>query len=89
MLGVLVKAALLHSGTPMTMFNGQGGGKPNIPLGAPPDNTQGYGRIELLHILPLSGYTGFDLYVDDLRVIGENAKITYTVHIVDVLQPLK
>lgn len=87
--GVLVKAMILHSGSAMTEFNGNEGGTPNIPLGSPPDFTQGYGRINLMNVLPLSGYTGFDLFVDDLHVINEYSTNNYWVTVRDSSIPLK
>lgn len=89
--GVLVKALLLQSGSPMILYYKQGSDSSltNVMLSAPPDMYQGYGRITLLNILPLPGYTAFDLFVDDLRVIGQNAVITYQVTITDSSIPLK
>ena len=87
--GVLVKAMLLHSGSAMSLFNGQDGGKSDISLGSPPDNTQGFGRIDLMNALPLTNYNGFDLFVDDLVPISENVDINYVAVITNSKLPLK
>jgi hypothetical protein len=87
--GVLVKAVILHSGSQMQLYNGAGIGKSNVQLGYGPDNYQGYGRIKLLNVLPLSGYTAFDLFVDDLNTLNERSAKTYTVKIRDPSVPLK
>jgi hypothetical protein len=87
--GVLVKAMLLHSGTQMSIFNGQEASNPDVSLNAPPDMYQGYGRINLLNVLPLATYTKFDLYVDDLRDIGENTAVQYIVTVSDATVPVK
>lgn len=89
--GVLMKAVLLHSGSKMTQFNGAacGCGTPSVNLGAPPDSTQGYGRITLSNVLPLSGKFNFDLFVMDLTRIQANSKIIYHAHVASSSTPLK
>jgi hypothetical protein len=87
--GVLVKAVLLHSGSQMQLYNGATNGKPNVQLGAVPDNYQGFGRIKLLNVLPLSGSTTFDLFVDNLNTVHERSSKTYTVKIQNSSIPLK
>ena len=50
--------------------------------GAPPDFLQGYGRVTLRNTLPLPAvYTGFDLYVDDLRNIVAGQTLYYMVKV--------
>jgi hypothetical protein len=84
--GVLVKAILLHSGQAMTRFNG----RPNSsPLDAPPDSTQGYGRVTLSNVLPLSGVYNFDLFVEDLTRITQNSQWTYHAVVGSSSKPLK
>ncbi len=87
--GVLVKAILLNSGTAMTLFNG--GGSQDVPLGNPPDYTQGFGRITLSNVLPLQGTNIFDLFVDDGRVLGENSQVGYAIRLLkqSVQMPIK
>lgn len=87
--GVLVKAVILHSGSQMQLYNGAIIGRGNVQLGQEPDNYQGYGRIKLLNVLPLSGYTTFDLYVDDLNTINERSTKIYTVNVRNPSIPLK
>eukprot|EP01037_Dinobryon_pediforme_P018703 gene18703-19004_t len=54
--GVLVKAVLLHSGQQVSLYNSA------IPLGNTPDDYQGYGRVDLLNVLPLAS-SPFSLFV--------------------------
>jgi hypothetical protein len=86
--GVLVKALLINSGSAMTLYHG--GGPADIPLGAPPDTMQGFGRVTLANVLPLKGvYQGYDLFVDDLHVITPSQVVTYTVNISNSTAPLR
>lgn len=51
-------------------------------IGAPPDFLQGYGRVTLRNTLPLPDvYSGFDLYVDDLRNIVAGQTLYYMVKV--------
>lgn len=85
-LGVLLKAALLHSGGE----HGQLLQQRNLEsLGSPPDNVQGYGIVDLSNVLPLPDGSPFDLFVDDLRTIAENSMVTYTVAVQNSNYPLK
>jgi Subtilase family len=84
--GVLVKAVLLHSGKPMKAF---WSGDNILPLKtSPPDNYQGYGLITLSTVLPLNA-SAYDLFVDDLRSISQNAIVSYTVTVANARIPLK
>ena len=89
--GVLIKAVLLHSGTPMKLFDGQacGCGTPSVTLNSPPDSTQGYGRITLSNVLPLYNTFIFDLFVLDLVRINANTKLVYHAHVTNTNTPLK
>ena len=89
--GVLTKAILLHSGTGMIRYDGGlcNCGKPTTYLGAPPDSTQGYGRITLSNVLPLKGVYNFNLFVEDLTTITSNNKIIYHAHVLSSSTPLK
>ncbi len=73
----------------MQLYNGAVLGKSNTNLGSAPDNYQGYGRIKLLNVLPLSGYTNFDLFIDDLYTLNERSSRTYTVTVRDPSTPVK
>lgn len=58
----------------MKMF--AGGGSKNVPLGASPDFTQGFGRIGFMNVLPLRGVNQkFDLFVADAINIKENEQL--------------
>ena len=58
-----------------------------IPLGNTPDDYQGYGRVDLLNVLPLAS-SPFSLFVHEssLLQIQENV---FTVSISDSSQPFK
>jgi len=86
--GVLMKAIVLHSGSSMTLYN-WGTAQGNVALGAPPDMYQGYGRINLKNVLPLTGVSNFDLFVADLVLVGENANIDYSVQVTGSGKPLR
>jgi len=77
--GVLTKALLIHSGKQLDLFDG--GGDKDRTLGTPPDNFQGWGRINLSNILSVPGINQFDLFVDDLVPIEDESRITYNVEI--------
>jgi hypothetical protein len=51
--GSLLKALVLHSGKGMAAYHGP---SKMTTLGYPPDNYQGYGRMDLAQLLPLSVY---------------------------------
>jgi hypothetical protein len=80
--GVLTKAVLIHSGTGMSMYDGESDDQ-DQGLGAPPDFYQGFGRITLQNVLPLPNFLSLDLFVDDQFCLGENSAVSYKV----VLQP--
>ena len=93
--GVLLKAAILHSGTSASMVGVEDSDSAfyyyevETTLSNTPDNFQGYGRVFLQNILPLKGKFDFDLYFDDLRAINENSDIVYYVNVLDSTRPLK
>jgi hypothetical protein len=84
---VLIKALLLHSGSAMSLYDG-GGGPLDTVLNNTPDFTQGYGRVNLANIIPLTTNV-FDLFVDDLHLIKEYSTIAYSVNIQSFQKPLK
>lgn len=86
--GVLIKALLINSGSEMALYHG--GGPSDIPLQAPPDTMQGFGRITLNNVAPLRNvYDQFDLFVDDLRTILPDTSIAYCVSIASSDAPLR
>ncbi len=87
--GPLVKAVLIHSNSPMSMYNG--GGDRDVQLGAAPDYMQGFGRVTLSNALPLQGTNLFDLFVDGDSSLGEYSQASYAVRIDDGVldMPLK
>jgi hypothetical protein len=61
--GPLLKALVLHSGKAVLAYRGS----KLIPLSNPPDTYQGYGRMDLMNILPLASYqtSNLQLFVED------------------------
>jgi len=83
--GVLIKAILLHSATPVKQFNALRT-EDKIQLGNGPDSIQGYGRVTLTNVLALpNGKSNFDLYVVNQVPIGEFSELIYSV---DCLTPV-
>ena len=76
-LGPTVKALLMHSGVAMDR-------------GPAPDVYQGYGRVDLLNILPLATYSKspYTLFLDQ-GTITPLTEYTYKVTVKSTLQPLK
>ncbi|CAM9359817.1 unnamed protein product, partial [Ectocarpus fasciculatus] len=87
--GATVKAMLIHSGETMTRYPG-GSKEGSVTLGTVPDIMQGFGRVALSNVLPLSGTTvsGFDLFLDELSMTSYTTK-TYTVVVLKNTAPLK
>lgn len=56
--GVLLKALVLQSGQAMTAYHSS---SKIVGLSTPPDTYQGYGRVNLLNILPVTNYEQSDL----------------------------
>jgi hypothetical protein len=81
--GTLVKAMLIGSGNPMNAYitRGRNTTVPYTKLGVPPDYFQGYGRVQLNHVLPLNGATPPEqrLYVEDQVEVEENSERVYKV----------
>jgi hypothetical protein len=90
--GVLVKAVLITSGEPMYAYLTRGRTTviPDTILGVPPDYFQGYGRVMLSNVLPLTGttHTAFQLFVQDLFEIKQNTVAKYTVTVTNNSLPL-
>lgn len=86
--GLLLKVILLHSGSQLTKKHGISDALDQL-LGAPPDNVQGYGRIQLSNVLPLNGKFNFDLYFADLFGLAENSATYFKVYVAESSKPLK
>lgn len=87
--GVLIKALLLHSGQPMSTYKGINSGD-DMNLGMPPDNVQGYGRVQLTNVLPVPGESSdFDLFILDKETIEDGEEILIIVDLPDSAPPLK
>ena len=50
-----------------------------VPLGPPPDSTQGYGRVTFKNVLPLRNVYVFDLFVDDLVTVNAFSSVNYAI----------
>jgi hypothetical protein len=86
--GVMVKVLILHAGTKMVKKHGVSADLDQY-LGEPPDNIQGYGRIQLDKVLPLAPNNIFDLYLHDGFGLAENSETFYKVFVSDSSIPLK
>ena len=87
--GATVKAMLIHSGEAMDEYPG-GDTEGEITLVTTPDFLQGFGRVSLQNVLPLSGTTvaGLDLFVDEISMSSFKTT-TYTVAVTGSASPLK
>jgi hypothetical protein len=89
--GATVKAAIIHSGAQMTRYVTKSGAyEETQSVGSTPDILQGFGRMFLQNVLPLSGTTpaNFDLFVDE-STISSYSRVTYTVTVSGNGAPLK
>lgn len=85
--GMLLKALMINSGSQMALYHG--GGSRDVPLGAPPDYMQGFGRVTLSNVLPLKDiYNDKDLFVDDMHSLVAGQTITYVVLVASNKSPL-
>jgi len=92
--GALVKAMLIHSTVPMMAWDAGSVATPTlVALGAPPDNQQGFGRLDLSLSLLSSSSTpaggGLSLWCSDSEVVASGGHVSYTFHVVSAAQPLK
>ena len=87
-LGPTIKALLMHSAVGMNSYISSSGF--SIPLTTTPDFNQGYGRIDLLNILPLVIYDKcpYALFLDE-AVLTPLTEYTYKVYVKSLSQPLK
>jgi hypothetical protein len=83
--GVLAKAVLLHSGSAMLDVNVNSGQE---SIAGPPGPMQGFGRVTLSNVLPLS-VGSMDLFVVDLQSVSQGETNTYVVTITDASVPFK
>jgi hypothetical protein len=89
--GATVKAVIIHSGHQMDEYIGSTSStkEPTSQLLSTPDSFQGFGRVSLHNVLPLTGIeTVLDLFVEELSMTSLQI-ITYTVTITDTSRPLK
>jgi hypothetical protein len=89
--GATVKATIIHSGHQMDEYIGSTtvAKEPTSQLLATPDSFEGFGRLSLSNVLPLTGIeTTLDLYVEELSMTSLQT-ITYTVTVTDTSRPLK
>ena len=72
----------------MKDYNAGSKGKIGLGSGAP-DIYQGFGRVQLTNVLPLSGIASFLLFVRDLVTIGENTELARTFQVTGNSRPIK
>jgi hypothetical protein len=86
--GVLIKTLMIHSGQSMSNYNGGSKGTTSLSSGTP-DKYQGFGRVQLTNVLPLSGLSSFLLFVRDLVQIGEYSSKARTFKVTGTSRPIK
>jgi hypothetical protein len=79
--GALIKAMLINSATRMHLYVNQDGVE--TKLGPPPDNYQGFGRLQLSRVLKLSSLSSSvsSLYVSDGNTVSTGAVDVYQLSI--------
>jgi hypothetical protein len=92
--GALVKAMLIHSTVKMAAWDTGTSDHPHrVTLGTPPDNHQGFGRLDLSLSLFTDKSTpandGASLWVTDSGSVTSGHSISYNFHLVSAAQPLK
>eukprot|EP01034_Spumella_vulgaris_P024397 gene24397-30741_t len=88
--GYLLKSLILHSGSAMSFYNARYSAVGLVELGQTPDSFQGYGRLDLSNILPLSSseQSAFDLFLDQ-SALSELTELTYAVTVASSSVALK
>jgi subtilisin family serine protease len=86
--GMLLKALLIHSGEPMSLYHGDKSKDVSLSTKGEPDVYQGYGRVQLSNVIPLPGQTNFQLTVRDLVDVQEKTAVTHYFEVTDSSQPL-
>lgn len=87
--GMLLKALVLQSGHQITAYDG--GVVRGTISSVVPDVLQGYGRMELLSVLPLVSdkESTFSLYVDDSSSLPQLSQKSYRINVTSSSQALK
>lgn len=83
----LMKALVLHSGQNVSYYDGRASNFGFVELGQTPDSYQGYGRMRLDKLLPLT--SSQPLYVDDMHVLTSYTEITYRIEIPNEIEEIK
>ena len=83
-----MKAIILHSGTPLAVYDGAYSDIGRRNLVTLPDSLQGYGRLTLKTVLPQTKESDFDLYVDHFS-LADFMEMTYDLTITNSNHPLK
>lgn len=97
--GPLVKAMLIHSTVAMALWDARDKDQESrpVPLAAPPDFYQGFGRIDLSSVLLPPSSTpattgaglGLGLWCTDSSIVSSGASVTYTFRVVSAARPFK
>ena len=69
--GALLKALVVNSAMPMKFYLTKSDGTNSVPLGLPPDNYQGFGRVALDQVLNLVPGNPLSLYVRNAVAVSE------------------
>jgi hypothetical protein len=89
--GALLKAAMIHSGEPISGYQSRDGSA--VPAGnltaPPPDVFQGWGQVLLKNLLPVAGVYDFNLYVADYQPLQSLQARYFSVEVTDTSLPLR
>lgn len=88
--GALLKAMITHSAQNMNKYEScDDCAIPETNFSTPPDNIQGWGQVQLNHVLPIPGTYDFDLYVADYELLSSLTRMTYFVQVSSTSKPLR
>ena len=88
--GALLKALITHSAQNMHKYEScTECAIPETNFTTPPDNIQGWGQVQLNHVLPIPGTYDFDLYVADYETLSSLTRRVYFVQVTSNVMPLR
>jgi hypothetical protein len=88
--GALLKALITHSAQNMNKYESCAEcAIPETNFTTPPDNIQGWGQVQLNHVLPIPGTYDFDLYVADYESLSSLTRRAYFVQVSSTSMPLR
>lgn len=88
--GALLKALITSSAQNMHKYEScEGCAIPETNFSSPPDNIQGWGQVQLNHVLPIPDLYDFDLYVADYETLSSLTRRAYFVQVASSGVPLR